>query len=229
LAPQLLAADWERGQVLQRPGEHLTWAWFPETAVVSLRVVLGASKVVEVATVGREGFLGQPAVLGDAAATMEAVVQVPGSGLGLPLAVFQAVVGRSGALRQLILRATRAFVLQVALGAACNRLHGAEARLARWLLMTHDRVGADDLRLTHEFLGEMLGTTRATATLSAGALQRAGLVRTGSGRITVVDRAGLEAMACECYQAIRAEYERLLGPEAVRSKPQAGVEPNTLA
>ena len=100
--------------------------------------------------------------------------------------------------------------------AACNRLHGAERRLARWLLMTHDRVGSDDLHLTHEFLAEMLGTTRSTATLALGALRRAGLVRTRLGRITVLDRAGLEAAACECYQATRAEYERLLGADAVR-------------
>jgi CRP-like cAMP-binding protein len=195
-------------------GEQIDSIWFPETAVISLRVTLAGGGVVEVATIGREGFVGHAVLLGDTTSTMESLAQVPGAALYLPVPVFQAALGRGGVFRSQIGRSTRAFFLQVALVAACNRLHGAEQRLARWLLMTHDRVDADELPLTHEFLAEMLGATRPTATLALRTLQRAGLVRTGWGQVTVLDRAGLEAASCECYAATRAEYERLLGTTA---------------
>jgi CRP-like cAMP-binding protein len=145
---------------------------------------------------------------------MESLVQVAGAVLSLPAATFQAALERGGHFRQLIGRATRAFFLQVALVAACNRLHGAEQRMARWLLMAHDRVSADEVLLTHELLAEMLGATRPTATLALGALQQAGLVRTAWGRITILDRGGLEAASCECYAATQLEYERLLTTES---------------
>ena len=212
--PYLTRADLARGQVLHPAGEPIERIWFPEAGVASVRVTLAGGDAVEVGTVGCEGFIGHAVLLGDTMSIAEALMQVPGVALSLPVAAFQAALEHDGTFGQLIRRSTRAFFLQIALVAACNRLHRADQRLARWLLMTHDRVGADELLLTHEFLAEMLGATRSTATLVLGTLQRAGLVRTAWGRITVLDRAGLEAASCECYQATRDEYERLLGGQA---------------
>jgi CRP-like cAMP-binding protein len=215
-----------RGRVLHAAGERIDLIWLPETMVVSLRVGLAGGAAVEVGTVGCEGFIGHAVLLGDRTTTIESVVQVPGSGLSLPVDAFQAVLNTSSDFHQLAGRSTRAFFLQVALVAACNRLHRAEQRIARWLLMTQDRVGADELLLTHEFLAEMLGATRSTATLALGTLQRAHLVHTAWGRITILNRAGLEAASCECYAATRAEYERLLGADSCVTAPHARVAPS---
>ena len=214
LEPHLERVDLARGHLLHAADEPIESIWFPETGVVSLRLTLTCGGAADIGTVGREGFVGHAVLFGDATSIVEALAQVPGTVLRLPVGVFEATLARDAKFRGLMSRSARAFFLQVALVAVCNRLHSAEQRMARWLLMTHDRVGADELLLTHELLAEMLGATRSTATIALGALQRAGLVRTAWGQITVVDRAGLESASCECYGATCTEYERLLGSSA---------------
>ena len=215
LQPHLERVELARGELLHSAGDPIESIWFPETGVISLRVTLTCGGAADIGTVGREGFVGHAVLFGDMTSVVEALAQVPGTALRLPAAVFQAAQAREGEFRHMMSRSTRAFFLEVALVAVCNRLHTSEQRIARWLLMTHDRVGVDQVLLTHELLAEMLGATRSTATLALGSLQQAGYVRTAWGRITIVDRVGLESASCECYTATRAEYERLLGRSAV--------------
>jgi CRP-like cAMP-binding protein len=228
LEPHLERVDVPRGHLLHPAEEPIEFIWFPEAAVVSLRVTLAGGGAADIGTVGREGFVGHAVLLGDSTSIVEAVVQVSGAALCLPASVFQTALAHDGEFRQLMSRSMRAFFLQVALVAVCNRLHTAEQRMARWLLMTHDRVGARELLLTHDLLAEMLGATRSTATLALGSLQQAGYVRTAWGRITILDRAGLESASCECYAATQTEYERLLGGSAgLPTRAQPGTERHT--
>lgn len=138
-------------------------------------------------------------------------VQIPGEAERLPAAAFSALIERLPALRRLMLRYALALVTQVAQGSACNRLHPVEARCARWLLMTHDRVDGDAFPLTQDFLAQMLGASRPSVSIAAGVLQKAGLIRYTRGVIEVLDRPGLEAASCECYGVIAGEFRRLAG------------------
>ena len=162
------------------------------------------------ATVGNEGAVGAGALLDDNTATGRYLVQLPGSALAIEPAKLRIALEESPSLRALLAAYARAFVGQVMQSVACNAVHSAEERCARWLLMTHDRSGGDTFALTQEFLAQMLGVHRPTVTIVARTLQRAGLIRYSRGSITVLDRAGLEEAACECYHLIRRRYERLL-------------------
>jgi CRP-like cAMP-binding protein len=168
-------------------------------------------QVVEVATIGNEGMAGLPVFLGLESTAGQAFVQVAGAAQRMPSDVFRREVGAGTALHERLHRYTQALMVQMAQGAACNRLHPIAERCARWLAMTHDRVPSDTFELTQEFLGQMLGTRRAAVNEAMGIIQEAGLVRYTRGVITVLDRAGLEAVACKCYGIIRAQYERALG------------------
>jgi CRP-like cAMP-binding protein len=211
LAPHLEEVTLGNGEVLAEPGEPLADIYFPETAIMSVINRMADGAGVEVGTVGNEGLVGLAALLGAEASESQTLAQIPGTALRLPAAVLVAAVDAQPALRRLLLRYTQAYLTQVAQGAACNRLHGIEARCARWLLMTHDRVGgADAFPLTQEFLAIMLGVRRAGVSVAAGALQDAGLIRYRRGGIRVLDRAGLEAAACECYGVVRRQFDRLL-------------------
>jgi CRP-like cAMP-binding protein len=211
LEPHLEAVALAVGQVLAEPGEPLAHVYFPETAIFSVIHRMADGAAVEVGTVGNEGLVGLAALLEAEASESQTLAQIPGTAVRLPAAVLVEAVAARPALRRLLHRYTQAYLTQVAQGAACNRLHGIEARCARWLLMTHDRVGgADVFPLTQEFLAIMLGVRRSGVTLAAGALQDAGLIRYRRGGIRVLDRAGLEAAACECYGAVRRQYDRLL-------------------
>lgn len=187
--------------------EHV---YFPRTGVMSSTVVLASDVVSEVGMIGSEGMIGVPASRAGDVSPHRVFCQVPGDLHRLPAAVFEAELGRAGALRDAVDRYTQALFCMVAQCSACNLHHPVEERCARWLLMTHDRVGADEFPVTHEFLSAMLGVRRASVTLAAGTLQRAGLVRYARGQMTILDRAGLEAAACECYRVIRDRYARLL-------------------
>jgi Crp-like helix-turn-helix domain len=155
--------------------------------------------------------LGLPAFLGSGSMPMRAFVQVAGDSFRLAAGPFRAEFERGEELSRLLLLYTEAAFNQVARSAACNRAHGIRERCARWLLATHDGVGEDRFELTQEFLAQMLGVRRAAVNVAAGVLQRAGFIAYARGRITIVDRAGLESAACECYGVIRGEYRRLLG------------------
>jgi CRP-like cAMP-binding protein len=197
--------------VLFEPGEPIRAVYFPLGGVISLVTPLDDGAIVEVATVGNEGIVGVPLVPGGSLA-VRAISQVSGSSLRMEAGAFLSEVRRAGAFSDLFHQYLPALFGQIAQAAACNRLHTNEERLSRWLLMSHDRVGVDDFAITHEFLGQMLGSRRATVTLSAGILQAAGLIRYHRGHVSILDRDGLESVACECYRSIKRELDRVGAP-----------------
>ena len=205
---QLTPVSLNTKTVLFEPGEVITHVHFPLSGVISLVTPLddGKHRIVEVATIGNEGIVGVPLQAGGALA-VRAISQVAGRTLRMEAGAFLAEFGRDGPLRDLVQNYTLALFGQISQAAGCNRLHSNEERLSRWLLMSRDRVGTDEFDITHEFLGQMLGSRRATVTLSAGVLQAAGLIRYHRGRVAIQDRVGLEEVACACYGTIRALFE----------------------
>jgi CRP-like cAMP-binding protein len=195
--------------VLFEPGAPIRALYFPTDGVISLVTPLHDGAIVEVATIGNEGIVGVPLVPQNGLA-VRAISQVAGHSLRIDADAFLALTVRSNAFRALVDKYTQALFGQISQAAACNRLHSSEERLSRWLLMSHDRVGSDQFMITQEFLGQMLGARRSTVSVSAGILQRAGLIRYVRGHVTIVDRAGLEAVSCECYAVIRSELERVV-------------------
>jgi CRP-like cAMP-binding protein len=210
LQPELEAVSMGPKDVVYEPHGPIPHVYFPTGCIVSLVAIMGDGSMFEVATVGQEGMIGLPHFLETDTAPYRAVTQVPGEALRLDAGVFRDAIGRSGEGVQLLHRYAQVLFNQVAWSAACNRAHSLEQRCARWLLMTHDRVHSSKFLLTQDFLAQMLGVHRPRVNRAAGALQKAGLIRYVRGRITVLDREGLEAAACECYRVIRSEYERLL-------------------
>ena len=184
---------------------------FVESGMVSLLATLESGEQVEVGVVGREGLVGLPLVFGDDRSLGEARVQQEGTALRLGAAAFRAAMEEGAALRYVLGRYALAFQAQVTMTAACNARHPIEQRLARWLLIAHDRAGADEFAITHEFISMMLGVRRPGVSLAAGVLNKAGLIRYVRGRMAITDRPGLEAASCECYHAVRREFGRLLG------------------
>ena len=185
---------------------------FVESGMVSLLATLEGGEQVEVGVVGREGLVGLPLVLGDDRSLVEARVQMEGTALRMDAAALRDGMEASAALRVLLHRYALFFQAQVTMTAACNARHAIEQRLVRWLLIAHDRAGADEFPMTHEFISMMLGVRRPGVSLAAGVLQKAGLIRYARGGMEVTDRHGLEAASCECYHTARREFARLLGP-----------------
>jgi CRP-like cAMP-binding protein len=173
-------------------------------------------EAAEVGTIGNEGVVGLPLVLGDNRAPTSVYIQVPGTGLRMKAAVFDKELARSASMRMVMLHYAHAIFNQVAQSAACNRFHSLEQRCCRWLLMTHDRMHSDEFLLTQEFLAMMLGVQRTGVSAAAGALQRAGLIRYKRGNVSIINRPGLERRACECYGVSKREFDRLLGSRAMR-------------
>lgn len=214
LEPELEAIELPAKIVLWEPDATIRSIYFPHNCVMSIIVRLQDNVSVEAGTVGREGFLGVPILLGGESSSTRAIVQVPGMASRLPSSVFRRAIAEDSALRDLSLRYAQALLEQTAQSIACIGHHDLTERCARWLLMTRDRVDGDEFRLTQEFLGIMLGVRRATVTVAAGMLQRAGLIKYQYGRITILDRAGLEEASCECYGIVRQKFERLVGVAA---------------
>jgi CRP-like cAMP-binding protein len=203
--------------VLFEPGAAIDAVHFPTDGVISLVTPLHDGAIVEVATIGNEGIVGVPLVpLGGLA--VRAISQVAGHCLRMEAATFVQWSDRSQAFQTLVESYTQALFGQISQAAACNRLHSSEERLSRWLLMSHDRVGSDEFMITQEFLGQMLAARRSTVSVSAGILQRAGLIRYVRGHVTIVDRVGLEAVSCECYSVIKTELERVVQPPSQRGE-----------
>lgn len=194
-----------------RPGEAIEHLYFPLGSVFSFVAHAGGEATVEVGTIGPEGVVGLPVFLGGRTSPHEAFCQVPGPTLRLSATALHEVLVGDGSLRRQLNRYTQAMIVQLAQNVACNRAHTARQRASRWLLMTADRVGGDTFPLTQEFLAQMLGVRRAGVNEAQQALQDAGLIDYSRGVVTVVDRAGLQARACECYGIIRDEHERLAG------------------
>lgn len=209
LQPHLEPVALGPGDPIYHPDEPIPYVYFPTTLIGSLVVVMDDGQSSEWGTVGNEGMIGLPLFLEDDSLPSRAFCQGAGEGFRMKAAAFREQ-SRDGSLHSLLHRYTLALLNQVAQSAACNRLHSFEERCARWLLMTHDRCGKDQFDLKQEFLAQMLGTRRATVSVAAGILQKAGFIRYTRGRITVVDREGLESAACECYARIHREYDRLL-------------------
>ena len=210
LRPHLEPFPLPQKQTLAAPGTPIDHVYFPQEGMVSLVQPLENGVMIEVGMIGKEGFVGTPVVLGADSSPLEAMVQLPGSALRMRAGTFRKKAARSTALSGPLLRYVQALHIQVSLSAACNGRHTLPERLARWLLMARDRATSDQLPLSHEFLSMMLGVRRAGVTVAVGTLRAAGLIRNMHGRITIIDRQGLEAASCECYHTLRNEYERLL-------------------
>jgi CRP-like cAMP-binding protein len=204
-------------QVAYEAGERINHVYFPQTAVMSLTIgVRRRGVTVEVATVGREGMVGLPVFLNGDRDITRAFSQIAGHGVRIDADAFRQVLRRGGRLPRLLLRYTQVVFGHVAQTAACNQGHSLAQRCARWLLQTQDRVIGDRFELKQQFLGYMLGVHRPSVSIAAATLQRAGLISYTRGRITVHDRPGLEAAACECYGIMVSEYDRLLGARPAR-------------
>lgn len=217
LIPKMESITLHFKQFLYLPNEPIEYVYFPNSGIISLLTVLGDGGLVEVATVGNEGMIGTPILLEVDRIPAETVVQVPGDGLRMKVNVFRREVPPGSPFHKLLLRYTQTLMNQIMQTGGCNRLHKVEERCCRWLLLTHDRVDSDEFPITQEFLSQMLGVRRASVSEVAATLQKAGLIRYHRGKMTILDRQGLEAGSCECYQVFKEEYKRLLGwPSSVR-------------
>ncbi|WP_262299883.1 Crp/Fnr family transcriptional regulator [Microvirga sesbaniae] len=224
LEPQLEAMILPRGTVLYEPGDPIRYTYFPHDAIISLVDVMEDGRLAEVALFGREGLLGLLSAFVSREAFGRYVVQIPGSLSRVPLDAMHAAIQASPNLQRQVLAYNEALLAQAYHTVACNALHPVEVRCCRWILSTHDRQDGDALPLTHEFLAEMLGVQRSTVSTVLRGLQTAGLIEQFRGGIAVVDRAGLERGACECYRKIRHRFATLLPgtyAEAHRSDSQS--------
>lgn len=209
LSPHLSPLPLPAGKTLIAAGEEIDYCYFPETGLASVVVAMTDGNTVETGIVGNEGLIGLPVLLGTRSMPTRTFMQIAGSGLKIKAQRLSDEYEKSGTLRKLINRYFQAHLVQTGQTAACNRLHDIAERLARWLLMCHDRMEEDHFTITHEFLGHMLGTPRSTVTLAAGILHKDGLVDYSRGKVRIQDRKGLEKKACECYRMIRNEFDRL--------------------
>jgi CRP-like cAMP-binding protein len=211
LRPHLEPVRLTYKRVLYNAKKPIEFVYFIETGVGSLVNTMRDGAASEVGTIGNEGFVGLPVLLGDKQAPTSVYVQVPGTGLRLKASIFWDAMEESASLRTSMLHYAHAFFNQVAQSAACNNFHSLEQRCCRWLLMTHDRMKTDEFLLTHDFLAMMLGVRRAGVTEAAGGLKRAGLIRYKRGIITILDKQELKRCSCECYAVSKSEFDRLLG------------------
>lgn len=211
LAPFLERVELDFKKTLYEIGKPMPHAYFPVNGVLSMLARVDEKSIVEVATIGNEGMVGLPIFLGTEFSPAHVISQVPGEAFRMSAETLQKTTATAPPFMRLLHRYTQALIVQIAQGNACNRMHSVEERCARWLLLTHDRVNGDEFTLTQEFLGDMLGVRRASVNVVASIFQRAGLIRYSRGRITILDRTGLESAVCGCYFVIREEYERLLG------------------
>ena len=211
LRPLLTTVRLSSKQSLAEPDQPIPHVYFPHDAVISLSALDDGGGSVEVGSVGCEGMAGLPVFLGADRSTGRLVAQIGGDADRMEALALQDEVRRLPELGRQLQLYTQAFVTQLAQSTACNRLHSAERRLARWLLICRDRLGRDELPITHETIAQMLGVRRATVTEAAGDLQRQGMIRYRRGVVTILRREPLEAASCECYRIVRAEFDRLLG------------------
>ncbi len=216
LRPHLQPVALEYRQSLYRANKPIGFVYFIETGVGSLVNTMANGQAAEVGTIGSEGMVGLPLVLGDNQAPTSVYIQVPGAGLRIKATLFKQELAQSTSMRIAMLRYAHAFFNQVAQSAACNHFHNIQQRTCRWMLMTHDRMQSDQFLLTQEFLAMMLGVQRTGVTAAAGGLQKAGLIRYSRGNVTILDRRGLERLSCECYAVSKLEFDRLLGARAMR-------------
>jgi len=208
LASNLRPVEFRPHDLLYEPGRRIGKVYFPQSGVISLMAPLLNGEAIETATIGNEGMLGINVFLGGGTyGAGIAMAQVAGRGLYMSADAFRAEIAGDGKLRELLLGYTQALFAQISQSVACNGTHSIQERCARWLLETHDRAGSDQFVLTQEFLADMLAVRRPSVTVAAGILQKAGLIEYRRGQIIILDRMGLEAASCECYQAILDAYD----------------------
>jgi CRP-like cAMP-binding protein len=218
LLPHLKQIELPQGEILYSPGDLIEYVYFPSSGIISLVTLLKDGASVEVGVVGKEGMCGISVVLGDNRAPSQAIVQIGNGGVRLKANILSEELKRGGELRNLLQRFILVCLQRSSQAAACNRNHHVGERLAFWLLTCHDSIGHNRLKLTQDFIAEMLGTRRAGVSEAAMTLQSLGLIQYSRGNINIVDRAGLEEFSCECYRAVRQEFDRLLnGPKAAAS------------
>jgi len=212
--PQLELVDMPLGAVLYEAGAALGHVYFPVTSIVSLLYLMENGASAEIAVVGKEGILGVSLFMGGNTTPSRGVVQSAGKGFRLPAQVMQNEFNIGGQVLHLLLRYTQALITQMSQTAVCNRHHSLDQQLCRWLLLSLDRLQGNELVMTQELIANMLGVRRESVAGNALQLQKAGLIRYVRGRITVLDRKGLERRSCECYAVVKKEYDRLLPPKA---------------
>lgn len=209
VVPHLEKVSLKRGQILQMPDQRIDFLYFPTTCMISLLAALEGGETVETGVVGAEGLVGISVVLGVETSTSEALVQADGEAFRMKARALGPLIRNGGVLHDSLLRYIHTIFAQISQTAACNRAHSLSERLARWLLLTHDRLGRDEFEFTHEFLARMLGTRRAGVSVAASTLREAGAIGYTRGRVTILDRKGLENAACECYRIVKSEFDRL--------------------
>jgi len=206
---KLRPVELEFGQVIYEPNQPVDYAYFPTAGVISLLAAFEDGSTVEAGVIGSEGVLGTWLVMGAETTPHQALVQSPGHALKLAVRELRALVQNDGELLTTVLRYANAFFNQVAQTAACNRVHKLEQRLARWLLLTHDRVNGDEFQLTQDFISRMLAVRRAGVSVAASSLRQMRAIDYQRGNVVVLDRMGLERASCECYQVVKTQYDRL--------------------
>ncbi len=208
--PRLELVSMPLGEVLYESGDQLQHVYFPTGSIVSLLYVMADGAPAEIAVVGNEGIIGIALFMGGETMPNRAVVQSAGCAYRLMGQLLKEEFNRAGELQHLLLRYTQVLLTQMAQTAVCNRHHSVDQQLCRWLLLSLDRLPSNELTMTQDLIANMLGVRREGVTEAAGKLQTAGLITYNRGRITVIDRPGLEARACECYQVVKTEFDRLL-------------------
>jgi CRP-like cAMP-binding protein len=210
LLPQLKTVSLVLGEALYEPGDVIKYVYFPNDSIISLISELSETSLLEVGMVGNEGMAGLSVFMGVKSSSTLALVQGAGTAMRMSSAAVRTEANRLGSLHHLLHRYSHSLLAQVSQSSACNRFHMVDARLARWLLMTNDRLAAKEFPLTQEFLSTMLGVRREGVSKAAGALQAGKLIRYSRGVITIIDRRGLEAKSCQCYAIIKAETDAYL-------------------
>ena len=210
ISDQMEAAPMPLGHVLYESGDQLQHVYFPTNSIISLLYVMEDGASAEIAIVGSEGIVGISLFMGGETTPSRAIVQSAGQAYRVSSKVLKAEFHRAGPLQDVLLRYTQALITQMSQTAVCNRHHSVEQQLCRWLLMSLDRLGSTELSMTQKLIADMLGVRREGVTEAAGKLQKLGLIEYSRGHIVVLDRAGVEKHACECYQVVKKEYERLL-------------------
>jgi CRP-like cAMP-binding protein len=217
IRPYLVPIEIDKGTMLCDADGPISDIYFPHSCVLSLLVPLQRRALVEVATIGNEGLAGATTALGADRSSTRVVVQIPGAALRMPVGMFRCIVDDDNSLRAMTLRFAQSLLDQTVQSVACNRRHSAVQRCARWLLMTHDRAAKPEFPLTHAYIAVMLGVHRSCVATPVGALQRAGCIHSGHGRMTILDRQALEAASCECYHKVEARFSSLFRRGAVRA------------
>jgi len=208
LLPHLTVVELPHGQFLYRPDEPIEYVYFPNNSTASVVAMTADGQCVESAVIGREGMAGINVLMGVDSMPNEIIIQLSGDAMQMSTAAIREEFKRGGAMQDLLMRFMHALMIQIGQTTLCNRLHSTDERLSRWLLMCHDRVDSDQLKLTQEFISIMLGANRARVTMSAISLQNAGFIKYARGNITVTNRKGLENFTCACYKGVKEEYDR---------------------